>query len=118
MDIQAVAGQGTPQQAAPSDGTPAPVVASSNAAPQSAPAPAPEDHRQPLTATVAKLFAGGQAPQSHPIQVSYRVEGADIITVFTDPKTGKEIAQFPSEMMVQFAQFFAKESGVTLDRSA
>jgi uncharacterized FlaG/YvyC family protein len=38
--------------------------------------------------------------------------------VMTDPKTGKEIAQVPAEVMVQIAQFFDKESGVTLDRSA
>lgn len=125
MDIQAVAANGAPQQADPStDGASASAVAPTPPAAAPAPAPtpnagsAPDDHRQPLTTTVAQLFTGAKAPNAHPVQVSYRVEGSEIITVFTDPKTGKEIAQFPSEMMIQFAQFFAKESGVTLDRSA
>lgn len=74
----------------------------------------------PLSSTVAQIFGGGNAPQSVSVNVSYRVEhNPDIVVmVMTDPKTGKEIAQVPAEVMVQIAQFFDKESGVTLDRSA
>jgi uncharacterized FlaG/YvyC family protein len=63
---------------------------------------------------------GGDAAQAVSVNVSYRVEhNPDIVVmVMTDPKTGKEIAQVPAEVMVQIAQFFDKESGVTLDRSA
>jgi uncharacterized FlaG/YvyC family protein len=74
----------------------------------------------PLSPVVAQIFGGGNAPQSVSVNVSYRVEhNPDIVVmVMTDPKTGKEIAQVPAEVMVQIAQFFDKESGVTLDRSA
>jgi uncharacterized FlaG/YvyC family protein len=43
---------------------------------------------------------------------------SEIVTVFSDPQTGKEVAQFPAEIVVQIAQFFDSHSGVTLDRSA
>lgn len=74
-----------------------------------------------LSPVVAKLFAGGgDVLKSISVNVSYRVEHDPniIVTVFTDPNTGKEIAQVPSEVMIQIAQFFDKQSGVTLDRNA
>jgi hypothetical protein len=73
-----------------------------------------------LSPTVAKLLANGGLPSPVTVNVSYRVEHDPnmVVTVFTDPKTGAEIAQVPAEVMVQFAQFFDKHSGVTLDRSA
>jgi uncharacterized FlaG/YvyC family protein len=71
---------------------------------------------------VAKIFgqSSGSAPHPVTVNVSYRVEHNPniIVTVFTDPKTGQEIAQVPAEVLIQIAQFFDKESGVTLDRSA
>ncbi|HEY9179931.1 MAG TPA: flagellar protein FlaG [Candidatus Baltobacteraceae bacterium] len=69
---------------------------------------------------MAKIFAGGGIPKPVAVNVSYRVEHDPniIVTVFTDPTTGQEIAQIPPEVMVQIAQFFDKQSGVTLDRSA
>ena len=72
-----------------------------------------------LSPVVAKLFSGG-IPQPLSVNVSYRVEHDPniVVTVFTDPSTGREIAQIPAEVMVQIAQFFDKQSGVTLDRSA
>jgi uncharacterized FlaG/YvyC family protein len=72
-----------------------------------------------LTPVVAKLLAG-DLPEHVSVNVSYRVEHDPniIVTVFTDPATGREIAQAPPEVMVQFAQFFDKHSGVTVDRSA
>lgn len=72
-----------------------------------------------LSPVVAKLFSG-DLPKSVTVNVSYRVEHDPnmIVTVFTDPTTGQEIAQVPPEVMVQFAQFFDKHSGVTVDRSA
>ncbi len=96
----------------------------------SAPAPAPETHADPqpdqqqrntaLIASIAKLFGQSDPAQSGSLSVSYRVghNPNEIITVFSDPATGKEIAQFPSEMVVQMAEFFDKYSGVTLDRTA
>jgi uncharacterized FlaG/YvyC family protein len=111
MEIHAAAASGSPQQAAPTpSGTATAQLPDAKGS--------TEDDRQPLAATVAKLFGSPDAPQSVSVQVSYRVEGGDIVTVFTDPKSGKEIAQFPSEVMIQIAQFFDKETGVAVDRSA
>jgi hypothetical protein len=72
-----------------------------------------------LSPVVAKLFSGAVA-QPVTVNVSYRVEHDPdiIVTIFTDPTTGQEIAQIPPEVLVQIAQFFDKQSGVTLDRSA
>jgi uncharacterized FlaG/YvyC family protein len=69
-----------------------------------------------IAPAVAKLFA---QTIGTPIQlsVSYRVEGADVVTVFTDPNTHKEVAQFPPELLIGLAKFFDQQSGVTLDRS-
>jgi uncharacterized FlaG/YvyC family protein len=74
----------------------------------------------PLSPVVAQIFGGGNTSQSVSVNVSYRVEhNPDIVVmVMTDPKTGQEIAQVPAEVMVQIAQFFDKEQGVTVDRSA
>jgi uncharacterized FlaG/YvyC family protein len=118
MDVQTVgAAEATPQQtppvASPQGGQPP----APEAVPQSSPH---EDHSGALTPVVAKLFAEDGAEKSVAVNVSYRVEHDPdiIVTVFTDPNTGQEIAQIPPEVMVQFAQFFDKQSGVTLDRSA
>ncbi len=119
MDVQAAAGAAAiPQQA--------PVVAPADAA-QPAPAPAASvPEAQPhesgeLSGALAKIFAHGGSPHDAPnVKVSYRVEHDPnmIVTVFSDPQTGAVIAQLPAEVMVQIAQFFDKQSGVTLDRTA
>lgn len=69
-----------------------------------------------IAPAVAKLFA---QTIGAPVQlsVSYRVEGADVVTVFTDPNTHKEVAQFPPELLIGLAKFFDQQSGVTLDKS-
>jgi uncharacterized FlaG/YvyC family protein len=136
MDIQAIAVQDAPQKQTP-DPTPVAVaspVADISAAPatpavppatagisasSSANAPAATKN-QPLSDTIGRLFGTSEAPQPVDVQVSYRVDkyNNQIVTVLTDPKTGKEIVQFPKEIMLQIAQFFDKQSGVTLDRNA
>ncbi len=116
MDVTAVAGADTaPQTAAPLTNSPEP-----NAPSAPGPAQPQADQRHPLLAdAVAKLFGTPNQPQNVSLNVSYRVENPhEIVTVFSDPKTGKEVAQFPAEIVVQIAQFFDKHSGVTLDRSA
>jgi uncharacterized FlaG/YvyC family protein len=70
-----------------------------------------------IAPVVAKIFGEG-IPQPVTLNVSYRVDGAEIVTVFSDPKSGKEIAQFPSELMIKLAEFFDKSHGATLDKSA
>lgn len=75
-----------------------------------------QDHST-LAPAVAKLFsAGNAAPQQ--LSISYRIEGRDVVTVFTDPSTHKEVAQFPPELLLGLAQFFDQQSGITFDKSA
>jgi hypothetical protein len=77
-------------------------------------APGDGHDKGPVTAAVAKLLGQGDA------QVSYRVyrNPDEIVTVFSDPNTGAEIAQFPSKAMVQIAEMFDAQAGVTLDQNA
>jgi hypothetical protein len=118
MDVPVVGSAPAGQQQAP------PVASSQGgqpAAPQSVLQDAPHvENTGVLSPVVAKLFANDGVPKPVSVNVSYRVEHDPniIVTVFTDPATGQEIAQIPAEVMVQIAQFFDKESGVTLDRSA
>ena len=70
-----------------------------------------------LAPAIAKLFGAG-APQPIELNVSYRIEGNDVVTVFSDPKTGKEIAQFPPELLLGLAKFFDQQAGVTFDKNA
>lgn len=119
MDVQVVASGATGQQQAPEPQSAAPVAQAQAAhLPGEPQAPTLEAHGE-LSPALAKIFGNG-VPGSLSVNVSYRVERNPdmIVTVFTDPKTGKEIAQVPAEVMVQIAQFFDKQSGVTLDRSA
>jgi len=68
-----------------------------------------------LAHTVGGLLGG---TSSDPVHVSYRIEKPDeIVTVFTDAQ-GHEIAQVPSEAMIQIAQFFDTQTGVAIDRNA
>jgi len=115
MDVHVVgAAEAAPQQAPPAS---APHAGGSTT--QAPPTDAPQTQSGVLSPVVAKLFSGG-IPQPVSVNVSYRVEHDPniIVTIFTDPTTGQEIAQIPPEVMVQIAQFFDKHSGVTLDRSA
>ncbi|MHB8146699.1 MAG: hypothetical protein ACYDGM_05465 [Vulcanimicrobiaceae bacterium] len=102
----------TPQASGPS----APVAP---AAPASAPASQGQEHAG-LAPAVAKIFSGGGIPVPQSLDVSYRVvkNPNEIVTVFTDPRTGQEIAQFPPELMIGLAEFFDQQQGATLDRSA
>jgi len=60
--------------------------------------------------------SGASSPQT---SVSYRIEKPDeIVTIISDHTTGREIAQFPTQTMIDIAQFFATEQGVTFDRNA
>ena len=143
MDVQQVAPQpavavAIPQgQGAPDPGTPADLSASGPQGGSSAPvtagvlSPDPQDQPQTpgqappakseggIAPIIAKLFGSGQ-PQPISLNVSYRVAHFpnEIVTVFTDPKSGQEIAQFPSELLIKLAEFFDKAQGATLDQSA
>lgn len=79
--------------------------------------PTSDDSHAGIAPAIAKLF-GGAVAQPVQLNVSYRVEGTDVVTVFSDPKTGKEVAQVPAEVLVGLAQFFDQQSGVTFDKNA
>lgn len=116
MDVQVVgsAAAAQPQSA------PLPAAPQVGAAGDGLPAAPHGESTGALSPVVAKLFGGGGMPNPVSVTVSYRVEHDPnmIVMVITDPATGREVAQVPSEVMVQIAQFFDKHSGVALDRSA
>ncbi len=128
MDVQSPAAQGS----APPIVFPVPessaTVSSATAGSTSTPDPGEPGssaktgsaNRADIGSVVAKLFGPASAPKTVGLDVSYRVahHPNEIITVFSDPKTGKEVAQFPPEILVQIAEFFDQQSGVTLDRNA
>jgi uncharacterized FlaG/YvyC family protein len=68
-----------------------------------------------LSPVVAKLF--NTAEQN--VQVSFQVstDPDEVITVFTDKSTGKEIIQFPSQALIALAQMYDKDAGKVLDKS-
>jgi hypothetical protein len=102
----------------------APHADSTASAPASAPAsaigpqPGASQQRGGLAPAIAKLFGSATPPEPIRLDVSYRVltDPDQIVTVFSDPKTGQEVAQFPPDILVGLAQFFDSPRGVTLDR--
>ena len=120
MEVQGAVTQATvgQQSAVPDVGF---VSASAPQAPETgAPAGDQSQKGQPLIAAIAKLFGSPDQQQSHTVSVSYRVvrQLDEIVTVFSDPVTGQEITQFPSEVLIQMAEFFDKQDGITLDQNA
>lgn len=123
MDVSAIAqGTGTPAPAS-IDNAAAPGTAQAGSQPagQSPPqSPSPPSNNAGLSPAIAKLFGAGAIPEQTSLSVSYRVvkDLDEIVTVFTDPKTGVEVAQVPAEMLIGLAQFFEQERGATLDANA
>lgn len=104
----------------PADGI-APVAAVGPLTPENSNAqPVGTDPGSALAPAIAKLFGGGSSPTPLNLNVSYKVVDNidEIVTVFSDPQTGREIAQFPSQILVGLAEFFDQARGATLDRSA
>lgn len=125
MDVQQVASPLPNSGAAAVQGQADPAIkaaAAAGAVPAQAGATADADAhaQQPggIAPVVAKIFGNEGIPHPVTLNVSYRVDGKEIVTVFSDPKSGKEIAQFPSELMIKLAEFFDKSHGATLDQSA
>ena len=123
MDVQSLGEAGTPS-AAPQSPVPQPqqqaAAVSSPAQPTNgSPAPSQPNSSDSSDKTLAHTVAGILgSPSSGSVHVSYRVEKPDeIVTVFTDG-AGHEIAQVPSETMIQIAEFFQTQTGITLDRNA
>jgi hypothetical protein len=114
---------GTVTQSAPvADGvSSAPATSSSSSSSSSvASLPGTPQQRGGLAPAIAKLFGSASPPEPIRLDVSYRVltDPDQIVTVFSDPKTGQEVAQFPPDILVGLAQFFDSPRGVTLDRDA
>jgi hypothetical protein len=88
------------------------------APPPAAPAVAPPSAASDaaIKPVVAKLFNTA----SSNIVVSFQVvkELNEVVTVFTDKTTGKEIVQFPSQQLIALAEFFSKLAGNVLDKTA
>lgn len=106
---------GTTAQPATSTSNAAPSV--QGVTPQSPDSAKASDPGSGIAPAISKLFGAG-VPHPATLNVSYRVEGNDVVTVFSDPKTGKEIAQFPPELLLGLAKFFDQHAGVTFDKNA
>ena len=93
---------------------PVPVKATAGAAPSGSSASnQPTDTT--LSPVVAKLFNAAEAN----VQVSFQVltDPDEVVTVFTDKSTGKEIIQFPSQALIALAEMYDKDAGKVLDKS-
>ncbi|MGB6984856.1 MAG: hypothetical protein WBD74_02635 [Candidatus Aquilonibacter sp.] len=127
MDVPAVA----PAANSPGDGVAltqevaaapqAPAV--SSGATSGAPPPKQPGESSTIASVVAKLYnvtsqgSSGQTPQ---LAISYKYvsELKLVVTVFTNPQTGEEVAQFPPQELIGLAEFFDQIDGVTLDQKA
>jgi uncharacterized FlaG/YvyC family protein len=125
MDVSAVtSGTGTPAPAVteiPTQTAPAAPTQEHASAPVSHASAQQSAQESALAPAIAKLFGSSSNPQPVTLNVSYRIlKGnlGEIVTVFTDPKTGREVAQFPPEILIGLAEFFDQPSGATLDKSA
>ena len=86
----------------------------SGTAAQSTPA-STQQNDTTLSPVVAKLF--NAAAQN--VEVSFQVttNPDEVVTVFTDRSTGKEIIQFPSQALIALAELYDKDAGKVLDKS-
>lgn len=125
MDVPAAAGSTAtlpppiPVSPATSDGT--------IQAPPSAPPPANVTALNTTTTTaqqpdssIAPVVAKVFNTDSQNVVVSFKVvrDLNEVVTVFTDKTTGKEIVQFPSQELIALAEFFSKLAGSVLDKTA
>jgi uncharacterized FlaG/YvyC family protein len=122
MDVPTVA----PATTGPSEGV-APTAgvaaapqapATSSSSPASTAQPKPVEQAT-IAAVVAKLYNVSSGSSGQPqLAISYKYVSDLhlIVTVFTNPQTGEEIAQFPPQELLGLAEFFDQIDGVTLDR--
>lgn len=92
---------------------PAPTVSAAGASKSAPPVAASEPSKASLSPVVAKLFNA----QEQNVEVSFQVQSHEVVTVFTDKSTGKEIIQFPSKELIAFGEFLDKDAGKVLDKS-
>ncbi len=125
MDVRTLAGSAVQTQ-------PAPSAQAAVAVPVSSSQPAASQNGQNVShvlgdtpkqkpgiaPVIAKIFGNESNPTQVALNVTYKVEGNHILTVFSDPTTGQEIAQFPPDLLAHIATFFDQQQGVTLDQNA
>ena len=68
-----------------------------------------------LSPVVAKLFNAAEQNVEVSFQVSHNPD--EVVTVFTDRATGKEIIQFPSQAIIALAEMYDKTAGGVLDKN-
>jgi uncharacterized FlaG/YvyC family protein len=68
-----------------------------------------------LSPVVAKLFNTAEANVTVSFQFTKNPD--EVVTVFTDKSTGKEIVQFPSQALIALAEMYDKDAGKVLDKS-
>ena len=96
---------------APANAPVGPIPTHSTAGTASAASNQPTDTT--LSPVVAKLFNAVEAN----VQVSFQIQAHEVVTVFTDKSTGKEIVQFPSQAIIALAEMYDKDAGKVLDKS-
>jgi len=113
---------GSPQTQEAVAAQPAPAT-SSNAPATSDPKPqTPASGSSTLASVVAKLYnvasTSGSGSSEPELAISYKYVNALqlVVTVFTNPQTGEEVAQFPPQELIGLAELFDQIDGVTLDR--
>lgn len=124
MDVQSIDPTAPAMTTAAAPAAP-PSSSQSAATPQATATPQPGTHRsgpQPVQVedkTLHKALSQliGQGAN---VSVSFRVvhNPNEIVIVFENADTGKEIMQVPSETMILMAQFFDKLGGAMMDRTA
>jgi hypothetical protein len=120
MDVPGAAVPAQAPTSPPASPTPsAALPATHTAAAGGAGAPAATAPGQPsagtLSPVVAKLFNASEDN----VTVSFQVtsDPDEVVTVFTDKSTGKEIIQFPSQALIALAEMYDKDAGKVLDKS-
>jgi hypothetical protein len=68
-----------------------------------------------LSPVVAKLFNTAESNVTVSFQVTTNPD--EVVTVFTNKATGKEIIQFPSQALIALAEMYDKDAGKVLDKS-
>ncbi len=68
-----------------------------------------------LSPVVAKLFNTAESNVAVSFEVTTNPD--EVVTVFTDKATGKEIIQFPSQALIALAEMYDKNAGKVLDKS-
>ncbi|NNM99041.1 MAG: hypothetical protein HKL91_04470 [Candidatus Eremiobacteraeota bacterium] len=121
-------GEGVPPEGAappvaslpPAPTGPVGTPSSSGAPPSVGFGPAPANGDGKVVSSVARFFGPPSNPHPVTLNVSYRVlhHPNEIVTVFSDPQTNQEVAQFPPEILIGIAEFFDQHQGVTLDSNA